>query len=325
MLVSVIIPAYNLESNISSSILSVLNQKEFDELEVIVVDDGSTDGTLSVIEELAKQDERIRVVRQKNSGVSAARNRGLDEACGKYVMFLDGDDIISPDAIKVLYDQIEGDDDYVLSGGEFTRITGYDYSFQQTIPEYERIETHTVINQILLWQCEISACAKLFNRQKIGELRFVEGKGINEDKYFLFKYLMGNNGIVIRTKQIVYGYYYRADSASNSTFNPKTLDMIYFSDAIERDVEKDYPAFAIYARSNSIVTHLAVLKKIVRSGAYKQNKTLFNQIKGRLLSIVNKDALVCIKKYKIEIAALRCGNFVYCLCVKVHDAISKRG
>ncbi|HAS37211.1 MAG TPA: glycosyltransferase family 2 protein, partial [Ruminococcaceae bacterium] len=92
-LVSIIIPVYNLEKYIKHCLESVVNQT-YKELEIICIDDGSTDGSAEIIKSMAENDPRIKYIYQENAGVSAARNKGLDTATGEYVMFVDGDDYI---------------------------------------------------------------------------------------------------------------------------------------------------------------------------------------------------------------------------------------
>lgn len=104
--ISVIVPAYNCESFLEKAIDSVLRQKDAD-LEVIIVDDGSTDNTPTVCRKLCEKDGRIRVVTQENAGVSEARNRGISEACGKYIAFVDADDWLEDDSYGKMLRAIE--------------------------------------------------------------------------------------------------------------------------------------------------------------------------------------------------------------------------
>ncbi|OIK55894.1 glycosyltransferase, partial [Oenococcus oeni] len=105
-LVSIIIPAFNIEKYISQSINSMVNQT-YHNLEIIVVDDGSTDSTASIVKALALNEKRIRYIYEKNSGLSVARNSGLEIANGEFVYFFDGDDLFSTDGIKKLVDLSE--------------------------------------------------------------------------------------------------------------------------------------------------------------------------------------------------------------------------
>lgn len=108
MLISVVIPAYNVESCINRSVSSVLNQS-FDDLEVIIIDDGSNDRTPSICDELAKKDHRVKVLHQKNSGVSEARNVGIRHSLGKYIFFLDADDWLDLNYFKIVSKELKKD------------------------------------------------------------------------------------------------------------------------------------------------------------------------------------------------------------------------
>ncbi|GAA4776396.1 MULTISPECIES: glycosyltransferase family 2 protein [Flavobacterium] len=116
ILVSIIIPVYNVEKFIVETIESVLNQN-FKGIELILVDDGSTDNSLKLCEQFLEKDYNITLLRQKNSGVSIARNNGLNQAKGKYIYFLDSDDTIATDFIKTSYEIAKkGDCDIVVVG-----------------------------------------------------------------------------------------------------------------------------------------------------------------------------------------------------------------
>lgn len=118
ILVSIIIPVYNVEKYIVETVESVLNQN-FKEIELILVDDGSIDGSLALCEKFLEKDHKIRLLKQKNSGVSVARNNGLSLAKGKYVYFLDSDDTIGVDFIKTSYETAEKGDFDITVVGEY--------------------------------------------------------------------------------------------------------------------------------------------------------------------------------------------------------------
>lgn len=104
--VSIIIPAYNVEQEIESSLNSICRQT-YTNLEIIVINDGSTDNTLRIVQEVAKTDPRITILTQENSGLSRTRNRGLEFSTGKYVYFFDADDVLEKSAISLLVEKIE--------------------------------------------------------------------------------------------------------------------------------------------------------------------------------------------------------------------------
>lgn len=116
--VSVIIPVYNTEEYLRECLDSVVNQT-LKEIEIICVDDGSTDGSLEILKEYAAKDKRIKVIHQENKGVSYARNVGLTNVIGEYIMFIDSDDYILPNTLQVLYDKIKSSNaDLLVFGGD---------------------------------------------------------------------------------------------------------------------------------------------------------------------------------------------------------------
>lgn len=137
--VSVIIPMYNNEKFAEKCIRSVMEQS-FRDLEILVINDGSTDGSGEILERLAEEDARIRLMVQENAGVSAARNRGLDAAEGTYVVFVDGDDYLGKDYIKNLYEFAAAHNTDLLICG-LTYVDQEGTVIRRLIPgEYRRFE-----------------------------------------------------------------------------------------------------------------------------------------------------------------------------------------
>ena len=113
--ITIIVPIYNVEKYIKESIESAINQT-YKNLEIILVDDGSTDSSGKICDIYKQRDKRVIVVHQKNKGLSGARNTGLDLATGKYIMFLDPDDMLELNACEVLYNFIEKTDAEFVTG-----------------------------------------------------------------------------------------------------------------------------------------------------------------------------------------------------------------
>ena len=169
--VSVIIPVYNNEKFIEKCIRSVMEQS-FCDLEILVVNDGSTDGSAEILQKLAGEDGRIRLVSQSNQGVAAARNCGLDMASGKYLTFVDGDDYIGKDYIEKLYDFSEKNHTEMLICG-ITYVEEKGKILRKIVPgTYRRFEREE-------WTFRISAVCSHFYRRSLWErhqVRFRPGE-----------------------------------------------------------------------------------------------------------------------------------------------------
>lgn len=105
-LISIIVPVYNVENYIDKCLQSILNQS-YENLEVLLIDDGSVDHSGEICDDYARMDKRIRVFHQINKGVSSARNKGLELSAGKYIVFIDADDYVKPDYLEILYGDME--------------------------------------------------------------------------------------------------------------------------------------------------------------------------------------------------------------------------
>ena len=111
--ISVIVPIYNTKPYLAECIESILDQKINVPIEVLLIDDGSTDGCAEICDKYAARDERVRVIHQENQGLSAARNAGIDNAKGRYYSFVDSDDVVLPRFLQTLYDACEEHDAYM--------------------------------------------------------------------------------------------------------------------------------------------------------------------------------------------------------------------
>ncbi len=197
ILVSIIIPMYNVEKYIGECLGSLLNQT-YGNLEIICVNDGSTDATLDIVLDVAKDDPRIRVVNRKNGGLSEARNTGMDEATGKYIYFLDADDTLQADAMEILVKCAEESGlqvvffnaETVFESNEAEEKNRNYGEYYKRNGKYEGIHTgeELFITFIQNWDFKPSACLVFMNRlflQEIG-LRFYAGI-YHEDNLFTIR------------------------------------------------------------------------------------------------------------------------------------------
>lgn len=221
-IISVIIPLYNVEQYLPECMESILSQT-YRELEIIVVDDGSTDGCPGICDEYAKKDPRIRVIHQANCGVSVARNRGLAIASGKYLMFVDSDDLLIENFfIEDLYRILKSKDaDIVIS----ETIT---FHVQSEIPAMEFASNHSeprsfqsdeAINHICYHHLfGLSPWGRLYKRELFFELSYPEGR--NYEDLATFYKLFDRANQVIFYPNIHYGYRARANSIMSKPVDP---------------------------------------------------------------------------------------------------------
>lgn len=216
-LVSVIIPVWNTGDNVRQMISAVLAQ-DFEDFELILVNDGSSDDTLSVLKDVAKTDKRIKVFTKENGGPSSARNLGLDKAEGKYIQFYDADDDVASDALSITVGAMSDNVDVVVSGWQIDLDTpkGFIKDYKKVSPAPDTV-THD-INQYVLKSLGDSGTLynlwnKLFRANIIRKhkLRLREDLRFGEDLLFSLECFRHTSGISI-IPQIT--YHYRSSSIS---------------------------------------------------------------------------------------------------------------
>ena len=227
--ISIIIPVYNLEKYIKRCLDSVINQT-FKDLEIIVVDDGSKDTSPEICDAYAKLDSRIKVIHKVNGGLSSARNSGLLEARGKYIMTLDGDDYVDENLCQLLYNSIieKGADMSMCSIKNVTE-EGESVSYlDDDSPLKEGVMTSDEYREALLkkgnWYYVV-AWNKLYKRQCFKDVLYPEGK-IHEDEYVIHRIINNCEKISVITDRL-YNYVVRKGSITNSNYSPKRLDVLY--------------------------------------------------------------------------------------------------
>ena len=212
--VSIIVPVYNGEAHLLRCAESILAQ-DYPELELILVDDGSRDASFELMRELAARDTRVKAIHKENGGVSSARNRGLDEASGRYIQFSDVDDWLPIDATKLLMREIEASDaDLVI--GDFYRVVGNNVSCKGSIDEGGLLNRQEYADEMLRSPADLYYGAlwnKLYRRDLIERygVRMDETISYSEDMIFNLEYLLHADKIAV-LKAPVYYYEYMAVS-----------------------------------------------------------------------------------------------------------------
>lgn len=233
--VSVIVPVYNSEQYISQCLDSILSQT-YRNIEIILVDDGSSDKSGAICDKYEKIDNRIRVFHKINGGASTARNLGLDMADGEYVMFVDSDDYIDEDMVTALYKAINSADVDIV-GSYFKYLNGRAVA-KDSRNHYKKIEltSSDALRMLLLRKIDCSPCLKLYRRSIIGNLRFPEGV-TNEDFVFLFR--LYNNVRGISFVPVAYYYYRYNPNSVTHTLSIHSFDIMKNVLMIEKEIHQD--------------------------------------------------------------------------------------
>ena len=307
-IISIIVPVYNVESYLERCINSILNQT-FKNFELILVDDGSTDGCKDICNEYKTKDKRIKVIHKENGGLSSARNAGLDIARGKYIGFVDSDDFINKDMYKTLFNTIQDNNsDMVIC--DYYKVNEDDINkFRNLKCNCENIKIknlnnlESIDNLFLTGEKFIFAWNKLYKRDLFSDLRYEQGR-IYEDEYLAHRILYKCKKVsVIEVK--MYYYVQRKGSLINSPFTVRRFDKVYaIKDRVDFLREKkltnledkaektfiDYFVwnyFVAYQRLENIESELKILKKMF-------NRVFFKSLDNKFISLKEKLTLVIL-------------------------------
>ena len=312
--VSVIVPIYNAESYLEKCVNSIINQTERD-IQIILVDDGSTDKSPQICDELSLKDDRIVVFHKKNGGLSSARNKGLENAKADYVCFIDSDDIIAPYYVEHLLSLIEKYDCDVAVG-KFETFTDKDPSFDNIDNDVEIVEGKNAIDKLFgkSYVTATIACNKVYKKSLFDDIKFPEGK-INEDEATAYRIFYKTERVAF-SNSVVYGYYMRDNSITKSKFSKRNFDFLeiawercmFFK---ERGEERYYYLFLkIYCWT--LLEFSEKTKKIL--GDSKKSKELVKEFKEK--SKILKKSQYISKSKKMAIWVIRWFPSLYFLLKK---------
>lgn len=280
-LVSIIIPVFNAERYIKKTLESVLNQT-YKQIEIILINDGSTDNTTNILDIFQKQDKRIRVFMQKNRGVSYSRNVGIQKAKGKYIVFVDGDDYVDNNIIEELLNLIMETNSDIACMGYVLHRPDQKFYFYNT--QKKRIFTRTEgLEQLISGSyIEPGVVAKIFARECIIDLSFNQEIKYNED--YLFNLMAFS-----RAKKIVYYditlYHYILHPGSATTNAPlvkRALDLIRVAEMAEELLSSEEQLVTILEK-RKLFGYLGNYNSLLR-GKGKDIAICRNYIRNKILS-----------------------------------------
>lgn len=284
-LISIIVPVFNVEDYIKECLESIIKQT-YTNLEILIIDDGSTDTSGQICDNYAKKDKRIKVIHQQNLGLSASRNKGIKLSKGKYLSFIDSDDIINPLMIELLYKEITNNNCDI----SICKFQIFNDKFINRNKEY----SVSLLNQDeflkkLMIDKEISshACNKLYNKDLFKEIKFIEGKKY-EDIGTTYKLGFNLNKACYLNIEL-YGYRNRENSIINNLKKETLIDYIDMINKRYEDLIQKKPELKDYLDMNRINATTRYFLEIIR---HKQlnllnNKELKNKLDKELLITKN--------------------------------------
>lgn len=281
-MLSIIVPVYNIEEYLPRCVHSITAQT-YENLEILLVDDGSTDATGALCDALAAEDGRIRVFHKENGGSSSARNLAIAQAKGEYLGFVDSDDYISPDMYEHLYAAIEqygvkvaqiGRDEVDEQGNLLPNIC-------EPPKEAISISDEDFLRELLMHRGDCSFCTKLLHRDLFIGRKFPEGR-LNEDFYLLI-HMLPEIGEIVSLPQQAYHVFYRIGSNSRKAdkehFSTVFADSVENADVVGRIVEQNYPSLKKTALRFGVFQRLEYMLHIPIPQMRRDNEQYRNVVK----------------------------------------------
>lgn len=268
--ITVVVPCYNVALYLDRCVQSILNQT-YHNLEVILVDDGSTDGTETICDDFLKKDERIRVVHKENGGLSDARNAGIDVATGEYLVFVDGDDYLEPNAYEMMIAEMQDPEVSLVAAGIITEdINGnVNILMNETKAKLSKEEAFANLlgnNRTIAH----SSCNKLFRRQLFDQLRYKKGI-IYEDMQILPKILDICEKVVLLNVP-VYHYIKRSGSITENAFSSWKYEGSKIADEMVDICRQKYSSLVPYAYYYKIDAVNKMYEELISSVNRKEYK-----------------------------------------------------
>lgn len=279
--ISIIVPVYNVEAYLEKCVESILKQT-YTNLEILLVNDGSTDKSGELCDKLALRDHRIRVIHKENGGLSDARNRGIDEASSNLIGFIDSDDYIDEDMYETLYRQM------VASKADLSMCGHYDVYHQ--IPEKQVAEIKTwelmpeeAIKMVMEAKIlSVTAVNKLYKKALFEQLRFRIGK-IAEDAFIMVD-LIHQCSKIVATNEKKYYYVHRENSITTQKFSLKFLNVIEAYEQNAKIISENYPDLYDVAIMRLNWAYFYVLDRLLVDNDFKDKV-----LEDRLISYLKKN------------------------------------
>lgn len=298
-LISIIIPIYNSADFLEYNLNSILMQ-DYNKYEVLMIDDGSTDESAKICKKFAKKDNRFKYFYQQNGGVSSARNYGINLAKGKYVLFIDSDDLLSQHILKKASANFTGE--FELLRYNYKRIYNHlTFLTDENQGTYKKNETQTDFIKHILLDGDGFLWNKIYLRRLIvdNNIKFNENITICEDLLFNIQYAYYIKKSVVLL-DVGYGYYQSEKSSYNKIDNLKWFTVIDAYKEIEKELLRNNKDLYIFGLYEELYTNCeAIARNNINTKKYKNIKNIKNFIKQNILKVVFSKKIAIKLKIKL--------------------------
>ncbi len=258
---SVIVPVYNVEKYLPQCLDSLIHQT-LKEIEIILVNDGSTDNSEAICQDYAEKDNRIIVYSKTNGGLSDARNYGLQHASSKIVGFVDSDDYIDLDMFQVLLELKDKTNSEIVVGGVKMATNDGEVYMVREVETEVALNRHDAMEELLKSKrITNSVCNKIFDILLFEQIEFPVGK-LYEDEYVTYK-LFDRAETIAMTNQVFYYYRSSPNSITHKAFSEREFDRIYASEIKVDYIQQAYPDLAEYAQRYLVYDCVMALSKMI--------------------------------------------------------------
>lgn len=313
--ISIIIPVYNVEKYLARCVDSVLMQN-YENMEIILIDDGSPDKSGDICDAYARQDNRIIVIHQKNKGLSGARNSGLDISTGKYITFIDSDDSIMPDMFSTMINIMEQNNLDILFCNSVRVKNNDTYILVQKDNKFKIIEKDKILCETLA-NGGGSVWGAIYSRKAIGNYRFPEGR-LFEDSAVKYKFI-ANAERIGEIENIYYKYYYNPESITQTSFSPKARwdYVLALREAFEYASKTKSPSINA-SKSIYLKSLLSCLTAVYASNNKADSDKYFPLIEKEIYKHRDRQSYAYLNlKYKLYLYFFGKANFIHIVGAKL--------
>lgn len=285
-LISVIVPVYKVELFLPSCIESIISQT-YQNIEIILVDDGSPDRCPQICDKWAAKDSRIKVIHKSNGGLSSARNAGLDAAIGDYIGFVDSDDTIDSHMYEKLLFGIQNNDaDICICGIKNVDETGCVVKNKESVDIPTAVFTRETMFEMLSKWYYVTAPNKLYKKRIFDKNRFAEGR-IHEDEFSVHHFIGECNRVATISEEL-YIYLQRSNSITTGSLNVRHLDAVdALLDRYEYFKKNKYKALARKTLREAYGVYISLIEKIEKQSNMQRLQETYKSIFYRLIKNID--------------------------------------